>query len=150
MRSSKFFPMVAIGLAACMLSGCAAIEAQRHEEEAKQAAFVVKVDRAHIWITTGSAPAGRQYTVLGNLKYSEPFSPEALEEDHITNKLKDMALAKWPDSVDAIIKENQTQPADGSSITVTAQAIQYAVSADRSMMHQMNSGIVASPSDNSY
>jgi len=145
MRSSKIVPALAIALAIGM-SGCAAVEAERQAEEQKQAAFVHRVDYAHIWVTTEAPPAGKPYTVLGDLKYTEPFSPDAIEEDHIKDKLKKMALEKWPDTIDAIVKENSTTGADGS-VTVTAQAIQYESSADRQAMHQMSEGIVASPSD---
>jgi hypothetical protein len=103
---------------------------------------------AHIWVTTEAPPAGKPYTELGDLTYTEPFSPDAIEEGKISDKLKKMAFDKWPDTIDAIVNENQTISADGSQITVTAKAIKYDSSVDREALHHMNEGMVASPSQN--
>ncbi|HUO04773.1 MAG TPA: hypothetical protein VMU16_06200 [Candidatus Binataceae bacterium] len=147
MRSFRILPVIAIGLA-IGISGCSAIEAERQEHEQKQQEFAQHVDMAHIWVTTDTPPPGKPYTVLGELKYTEPFSPDAIEEDYIKDKLKKMALAKWPDTIDAIVKMNHDTSADGSQITVTAEAIQYESSVDRAALHGMNEGMVASPNDN--
>jgi len=144
MRSSKILTCLAVGLA-LGISACGAMEAARHEEEQKQAVFVHRVDMAHIWVTTEGPPAGKPYSTLGELSYTEPFSPEAIEEGNITDKLKKMAFEKWPDTIDAIVDENQTVSADGSQVTVTAKAIQYESSVDRNALHHMNEGLVASP-----
>lgn len=145
MRSSKFLPLVAVGLA-IGLAGCGAIQAQRQAEEAKRQEFVTRVDTAHVWVTTESPPAGKPYQVLGELSYTEPFSPDAIEESAITDKLKKMAMQKWPDTIDAVVKVNQDVSADGSQITVKGEAIQFDSSVDRNALHKMNEGLVASPS----
>ena len=49
-----------------------------------------------------------------------------------------MAFAKWPDTIDAIVNEDQTTSADGSQITVTAKAIKFDSSVDRDALHHMN------------
>lgn len=147
MRSSRFLPFIAIGLAAC-LSACGAVEAARQAQEAKQQAFVQRVDTAHVWVTTESPPPGKAYSVLGQLSYTVPFSPDAIDENNITNKLKQMALAKWPDTIDAVVKVNDDVSNDGSQVTVTGEAIQYEQSTDRNALHHMNEGLVASPSGN--
>lgn len=103
---------------------------------------------AHIWVTTEAPPGGKPYTELGDLTYTEPFSPDAIEEAKISDKLKKMAFEKWPDTVDAIVNENQSISADGSQVTVTAKAIKYDSSVDREALHHMNEGMVASPSSN--
>ncbi len=59
-----------------------------------------------------------------------------------------MAFDKWPDTIDAVVNENQSISADGSQITVTAKAIKYDSSVDREALHHMNEGMVASPSQN--
>jgi len=74
MRSSKILTCLAVGLA-LGISACGAMEAARHEEEQKQAVFVHRVDMAHIWVTTEGPPAGKPYSTLGELSYTEPFSP---------------------------------------------------------------------------
>ncbi len=82
------------------------------------------------------------------MTYTEPFSPDVIEESTITARLKKMAMDKWPDDIDAIVDENQTTSADGSTFTVTAKAIKYDSSVDREALHHMNEGLVASPSNN--
>src|SRR5258708_689383 len=74
--SSKILTLLAIGLA-LGISGCAAVEAARSAEVEKQKSFEHRVDTAHIWVTTQSAPAGKPYSTLGELNYTEPFSPDA-------------------------------------------------------------------------
>jgi hypothetical protein len=147
MRSLTLAKVVAVGLA-LNFCACGAIEAQRQAEEAKKQEFVTRVDTAHIWVTTGEPPAGKPYTKLGDLKYSEPFTPDAIDSAKMQNKLKAMALQKYPDTVDAVIKEDSEVSPDGSTVTVSAEAIQYESSTDRNALHHMNEGLVASPSGN--
>src|SRR5208337_2924720 len=142
MRSSKILKLLVIGLV-LGVSACGAMEAARQEQVQKQAVFVHRVDMAHIWVTTEGPPAGKPYTELGELTYTEPFSPDAIEEEKISDKLKKMAYEKWPDTIDAIVNENQTLSADGSQFTVTAKAIKYDSSVDREALHHMNEGMVA-------
>ncbi len=147
MRSSKILALMAIGLA-LGLSACAAVEAQRAASQAKQQEVVHRMDVAHIWVTTEAPPAGKPYSTLGDLTYTEPFSPDAIDEAKISDRLKKMALEKWPDTIDAIVSENQTVSADGSQITVTGKAIAYDSTVDRTALHHMNEGMVASPNNN--
>ena len=141
---SKIFTWLALGLA-LWISGCAAA---REQEVQKQQVFEHRVDMAHIWVTTESPPAGKPYSELGEMTYTVPFTPDAIDEAKISDKLKAMAFAKWPDSIDAIVDENQTSSADGSQITVTAKAIKYDSSVDREALHHMNENLVASPNGN--
>jgi hypothetical protein len=122
------------------ISSCAAIEAERHAEETKQQELVHRVDVAHIWVTTGTPPPGKPYTVLGEISYTEPFTPEGIEESAIEAKLKKIAMEKWPDTIDAVIKETSQTSDDGSKLTVTAQAIQYESTQDRTALHKMIQG----------
>ncbi|HZC46305.1 MAG TPA: hypothetical protein VE243_07505 [Candidatus Acidoferrum sp.] len=147
MRSSKVLTLFAIGLA-FGLSACGAMEAARQEQVQKQQVFEHRVDLAHIWVTTEAPAAGKPYTELGDLNYTEPFSPDAIDEAKISDKLKAMAIKKWPDTIDAVVNENQTVSADGSQISVTAKAIKYDSSVDREALHHMNEGLVASPNGN--
>jgi hypothetical protein len=147
MRSSTLSKLMLIGLA-LTLSACGVVEAQRAQEEAKKQAFVTRVDYAHIWVTTGDAPAGKPYTVLGPISYTVPFTPDAIDAAEMKEKLKKIAYTKWPDTIDAIIKEDSNVSADGSQVTVTAQAIAYDSTQDREALHHMNEGLVASPSGN--
>jgi hypothetical protein len=147
MRSSKILVLFAVGLAFA-LSACGAVEAERKAQEEKKQEFVHRVDFAHIWVTTEAPPAGKPYSKLGDVTYTEAFSPDAIDEAKITDKLKHMAFEKWPDTIDAIVNENQSVSNDGSQITVTGMAIQYDSSVDRTALHKMNEGMVASPNNN--
>lgn len=147
MRSLTLAKLVAIGLA-LNFCACGAIQAQRQAEEAKKQEFVQRVDTAHVWVTTGEPPPGKPYTKLGELKYTEPFTPDAIDASKMQDRLKKMALDKYPDTVDAVIKEDSEVSADGSTVTVSAEAIQYESSTDRNALHKMNEGLVASPTGN--
>ena len=147
MRSSKLLIVLAIGLAFGG-SACGALQDARQAREQQQQVFEHRVDLAHIWVTTEAPPAGKPYQTLGDLTYSEPFSPDAIDEAKISARLKKMALDKWPDMIDAIVNENQTVSADGSQITVTGKAIQYDSSVDRTALHHLNEGLVGSPNSN--
>ena len=136
------------GVAAVALSSCAAVEAQRAEQAKKQETFVQRVDIAHIYVTPDDPPSNKPYTVLGDVTYSEPFTPEAINEAKIKDKLKSMGYAKWPDTLDALVQEKSDVSDDGTTVKVSAKAIQYESSTDRAMLHKMNEGMVASPSGN--
>jgi hypothetical protein len=143
MRSSKLLTLLAIALS-LGISACSAMEAARQEQAQKQQVFEQRVDKAHIWVTTEAPGAGKPYTELGELKYTEPFTPDAIDEAKISDKLKAMALAKWPDTIDAIVNEDQTTSADGSQITVTAKAIKYDSSVDRDKLRHMQDSLTVS------
>jgi hypothetical protein len=143
MRSSKILTWMAIGLA-LWISGCAAA---REQEAQKQQVFEQRVDTAHIYVTTEGPPADKKYSELGDLSYTKPFSPDAIDEAKISDKLKAMALAKWPDTIDAIVNEDQTTSADGSEIKVTAKAIKFDSSTDRQLLRHMDDQGVVSGTD---
>ncbi len=151
MRSSQLSKLVAL-LLSVSLSACAAVQAQRQANEVKQQQFAQHIDIAHIYVTPDDAPAGKPYTVLGTLTYSEKINPEnvadAIDAHRMNEKLKAMANTKYPDSVDAVIKAHSDVSNDGTMMTVSAEAIQFESSADREAMHHMNEGMVASPSGN--
>jgi hypothetical protein len=138
---------MAIGLA-FGLSACGAMQAERAAQAEKQQEVRTRMDVAHIWVTTEAPPAGKPFTTLGDLTYTEPVSADAIEESKITARLKKMAMEKWPDDIDAIVNENTAVSTDGTQFTVTAKAIKYDSSVDREALHHMNEGLVASPSNN--
>ena len=144
MRTPKLPTLIVIGLA-LGISGCGAVEAARSAEVEKQKTFEHRVDTTHIWVTTQAAPAGKPYSTLGELSYTETISPDAIDESMIDDKLKKIALEKWPDTIDAIVDENQTISTDGSQITVTGKAIQYDSSVDRPALRHLNDSLVVSP-----
>jgi hypothetical protein len=135
---------VVIGLAVSVCA-CGAIEEQQKAQQAKQQTFENRVDIAHIYVTPDDPPSNKPFTELGVVKYDEPFTPDAINEAKIKDKLKNMAYAKWPDTLDALVDEKSDVSDDGSKVTVSARAIQYESSTDRQMLHHMNEGMVASP-----
>ena len=54
-----------VGVAAVALSSCAAVQAERKEQEQKQQTFVQHVDIAHIYVTPDDPPPNKPFTVLG-------------------------------------------------------------------------------------
>ena len=124
------------------------MQAAEQEQQQKQQVFEHRVDMAHIWVTTEAPAKDKAYKELGDLTYTEPFTPDAIDEAKISDKLKAMAFAKWPDSIDAIVDENQTTSTDGSQITVTAKAIAYDSSVDRDALHHMHDSLTVSPNSN--
>jgi hypothetical protein len=144
MHLSKSLELLAIGLS-LGISACGVMEAARQEQVQKQQVFEHRVDMAHIFVTTEGPQAGKPYSELGDLTYTEPFSPDAINDAKISSRLKTMAFAKWPDTIDAIVNENQTVSADGTQITVTATAIKFDTSVDRNALHHMKDSLTVSP-----
>ena len=109
--------------------------------------MVYRMDAAHVFVTNGDFPKTKPYHVLGDLKYSEPYSPDAIDKAGIHRKLKALALAKYPDQADAVIKENSDVESSGEieTVTVTGEVIQFDSSADRALMHNMWENLVVSP-----
>lgn len=136
-----------IGVIAAGCCSCAALMASRQANEEKRHQMVQVMDNAHVFVTTGDLPKNKPYTVLGNLKYTEPYSPDAADKDLIERRLKAMALADYHDRADAVIKVNSDVEASGETetLTVTAEVVQFDSSADRAMMHDLWDNLVVSP-----
>jgi hypothetical protein len=79
------------------------------------------LDRQRILMSAGGLDD--PYDELGDLSYSEPFSPDAIDSTHINEKLRDLALAKWGRQVDAIIHITTKVGSDASTLTVSAAAV---------------------------
>jgi hypothetical protein len=60
---------------------------------------------------------------LGMLTYDEPYSPRAIDEDHIDEKLRAMALSKWGNQVDAVVGVTTSLSPDRSEVTVEAEGV---------------------------
>jgi hypothetical protein len=130
---------LAIGVAAVTLSSCAV-------EEQKQPVQLIMVDHPHISVTPEDSR--KPYTVLGDVTYTEPYTPEAINEARIKYKLQRMGLAKWPDTLDALVKEKSAVSDDGSTVKVSAVATQYAPSPDPAMLPTRREATIASSSGN--
>jgi len=109
--------------------------------------MVYRMDAAHVFVTNSDFPKTKPYHLLGDLKYSEHFSPDAIDKAGIQRKLKALALAKYPDQADAVINETSDVESSGEieTVTVTGEVIQFDSSADRALMHNMWENLVVSP-----
>ena len=127
--------------------GCAAVLADRKAQEEKHEQVVHRMDTAHVFVTTGDFPKSKPYKVLGDLKYSAPFSTVAIDTAQIESTLKAMALEKYHDNADAVIKANGDVDCSGQTVMVivTGEVIQFDSSADRGLMHDMMENLVVSP-----
>jgi hypothetical protein len=131
-------------LAATTLSACF-LMASRQAEEKHRAQMVSVMDNAHVFITPDDIPKGKPYKVLGEIRYSEPFSTDVIDSAKIEVRLKAMALEKYHGEADAVIKANVDVDATGENAIVTGEAIQFETSADRELMHKMWEGLIVSP-----
>jgi hypothetical protein len=137
-----------IGLiAATTFCACAALLSDRKAQLEKHEQMVHRMDTAHVFVTSDDFPKNKPYKVLGDLKYSAPFSTDAIDTAKIDEKLKAMALEKYHDDADAVIKTNCDIDSSGQTVTVnvSGEAIQFDSSADRALMHNMWENLVVSP-----
>ncbi len=109
--------------------------------------MVDRMDSAHVFVTSGDFPKTKPYTVLGELKYSAPFSTDAIDTATVERKLKAMALEKFHDEADAVIKVDSDIDSSGNAmmVIVTGEVVRFDSSADRDLMHHMWENSVASP-----
>lgn len=107
--------------------------------------MINRMDNAHVFVTPGDIPTSKPYTVLGQLKYTEPFTVDAIDSAKIEVRLKAMALEKYRDTADAVIKANTDVDASGENVIVTGEVVHFNSSADREMKHNMWEGLIVSP-----
>jgi hypothetical protein len=102
-------------------AGCQVYQQQQQAKRERIHKGNVILDRQRILMSTGgfSLP----YRKLGDLSYTEPFSPDAIEGPHINQKLREMAIAKWGRQVDAIIHVKSEVGANAATVTVSGEAI---------------------------
>jgi hypothetical protein len=147
--AARWAATLLIVMAAANFCACSLLMADRKAEEEHHRQMVKTMDTAHIFVTTGDLPKTKPkpYRVLGNLRYTEPFSPDTIDKDRIERKLKAMALATYPNEADAVIKVKSDVDFSGpkDTVVVSGEVIQFESSADRAMMHSMWENMVVSP-----
>ncbi|HUA36616.1 MAG TPA: hypothetical protein VMA09_23635 [Candidatus Binataceae bacterium] len=130
-----------IGFLAMIFSGCSWLMSDRRAQEEKHRQMVQTMDTAHVYITIDDMPPSKPYKVLGEIKCSEPFAAEEIDQISVNHHLKSIALAKYPTQADAVIKLNYNiqYPTNGETgtLTVSGQVIQFNSSSDRDLMHNM-------------
>jgi hypothetical protein len=91
------------------------------QQEKEIKATDVALDRDRIMVQSGNLAL--PYQQLGPLDYTEPFSPRAIDEDHIDDRLRTMAIAKWGNDVDAIVEVKTALSSDARQVEVSAEVV---------------------------
>ncbi len=78
-----------------------------------------------IYVAAGDIPTVC-YHDLGSVSFQEPFTDAAMDGDNVrmANKLRDLAMLKYPDSADAVIDVRSEQNAVGTIVTVTGEVVE--------------------------
>jgi hypothetical protein len=109
-----------IGALVCVASCQAAIK-QQEQKKAQMRYFNTTVDRERILISTGDI--SNPHEKLGDVAYSEPLNAESIDSAHVDNKLRQLAIDKWGNQVDAIIHVKSEPNADASMINASGEAV---------------------------
>jgi len=116
--------LVAISLAACSSSDD--VQQQAQPEPSLPAVIKVPVETEKALdqgIRVQAADLTLPYDQLGELEYTEPFSPKAIDDDYIDDKLRTMAVQRWGGQVDAVVSVKTELNSDQSEVSVTAEAV---------------------------
>lgn len=109
---------VLILLAVVVAQGCAA---QQQKEEMLRKATIT-MNHARVLVVTGGLD--QPHKTLGEITYSEPFSAQAIDFNHINKKLRHIAIERYQENVDAIIRVKTHTSADGGRFIVSGKAIE--------------------------
>ncbi len=113
----------ALAAAAFALAGCAAYQQQQqHLSQAQMQQGNVMLDRERVLMSTGNID--NPYQKLGDLSYTEPLSPDAIDSTRINQRLREMAIARWGRQVDAVIHISSKIGDDARTMTVTGEAVE--------------------------
>jgi hypothetical protein len=118
-QSGSLNAWTALLIFAMALPGCVA--AQQNQQEMMHKT-VVALNQSQILVMTGDL--SQRHKVLGEIKYSEPFSGEAIETDHVDEQLRHLAIDQYQDRVDAITHLTTGASSDGRAFVVSGQAIE--------------------------
>jgi hypothetical protein len=79
----------------------------------------------YIYVTSASLP-GQCYRELGTIGFDEPFAAATIDEhgSATASRLRTLAVAKYPNNVDAIINVRPEQNDAGTAVTVTGDAVE--------------------------
>jgi hypothetical protein len=113
---------LAILLATFLAAGCQGVAQQYQNAVAGGSKANVEQDRLRLMIYTTDLEV--PYQKLGDLSYTDPVSGETIDTDHINEKLRDMAIARWGQQVDAIIHvTTKIGGGETPTISVTGEAV---------------------------
>ena len=97
------------------------IQQQKAIEEASRKARI-EDDRLRLLIYTSDII--EPYEKLDELSYTDPLNGETIDTDHINSKLREMAIARWGQQVDAIIHvTTKVGGTETTTISVRGEAV---------------------------
>ena len=110
-------------LVSLLLTGFLIAACQTYVEHQK-AEHKAAVELNHLELIVDTSDLTVPYDKLGTLSYTEPLSGETIDTEHINEKLREMAIARWGQQVDAVILvTNKLGGADPPTISVTGEAV---------------------------
>lgn len=115
--------MIAMAVAVLGIAGCQAYQQQQgvlSQQQIQQGNVIL--DRQRVLMSTGGIDD--PYQKLGELSYTEPLSPDAIDSAHINQRLREMAIARWGRQVDAVIHIGSKVGDDAKTMTVTGVAVE--------------------------
>jgi hypothetical protein len=113
--------MIALAAVLLMASCMSYIQQQRALVEGARKARV-EDDRLRLMIYTSDI--SEPHEKLGELSYTDPLNGETIGTDYINSKLREMAIARWGQQVDAIIDvTTKVGGTDTTTISVKGEAV---------------------------
>ena len=116
-----FLSRASAALAIAIFSAAGCVQQERNRQEMLHQEMVT-LNRSQIMVMTGDLP--EPHKLLGEIKYTEPFSAEAFETEHINEKLRHLAIDRYQDNVDAITHLTTTSSPDGKDFIVSGDAVE--------------------------
>ncbi|MGA8569004.1 MAG: hypothetical protein WB580_14525 [Candidatus Binataceae bacterium] len=113
--------VLAVLSALLWMTACQAAIQQQEQKKAEIRYYNATVDRQRILISTGDL--NNPHEKLGDLSYVEPLNADSIDSTHINEKLRQMAIDKWGNQVDALIFVKSTPSGDASMITASCVAV---------------------------
>jgi hypothetical protein len=109
-------------LYACATSRGSSLQASP-QGSSHQAAQAPRQSDNHIYVTSGGLD-GDCYQALGELNMNESFAQSVVQDaDSQAQRLRELARAKYPGKVDAIINVREQQNDAGTAVEVTGEAV---------------------------
>ena len=109
-------------LASLLLTGFLIAACQTFVEH-QEAEHNAAVELNHVELIVDTSDLTVPYDKLGTLSYTEPVSGETIDTEHINEKLREMAIARWGQQVDAVILVSDKIGGAPPTISVTGETV---------------------------
>jgi hypothetical protein len=115
-------PILAAILATISLAACQTLIQKEKAQAEAEHKIDVKLDKLRLMVYTSDL--NEPYEKLGKVSYTDPLNGDTIATEHINEKLRQMAIARWGSQVDAIILvTTKVGGGDSPTISVTGEAI---------------------------